>query len=222
MPVHVCASLLAGVVASLGLGVLFGAPPPSVAQVVAATIVILAALMLSYPAVRARLTRAGVPAQRSRKPLLLFVCGGNAVRSPMAAAIAEAELAALGNSADWRVESAGVAVEQPGAGIAPLAARALRELDVPVPRHESRPVTAALCLESDVVFCMTAAHREGILALAPELRGRVHCLDVDDVVEPAEADYRSHVDCARQLRALVRLRVGEVRVQRGPAVASGG
>jgi protein-tyrosine-phosphatase len=221
MPVHVCASLLAGVVASFGLGLLFGAPPPSVAQLVAASIVILAALMLSYPVIRARFRTADAPKAQSRH--LLFVCGGNAIRSPMAAAIAKAELATLGYDGDWPVRSAGVTVEQPGAGIAPMAAKALRALDVPVPRHESRAVTVALCLESDAVFCMTTAHRDAILALAPELAGRVHCLDDDgDLPEPTSQDYQSHVDCARQLRALVRRRIGEISVQRGSAVASGG
>jgi len=171
MPVHVCASLLAGVVASFGLGVLFGAPPPSVAQFVAAVIVIVAALMLSYPAVRAWFVAPEAPKERR---LVLFVCGGNAIRSPMAAAIAKTELAILGHDGDRPVTSAGVAVEQPGGGIAPMAAKALRALDVPVPRHESRAVSVALCLESDVVFCMTAAHRDAILALAPELTRRVH------------------------------------------------
>lgn len=221
MPVHVCASLLAGVVASFGLGLLFGAPPPSVAQSVAAAIVIVAALMLSYPAIRARFAVPEKPARIRR--LVLFVCGGNAVRSPMAEAIAKAELATLGRDGDWPVMSAGVAVEQPGGGIAPLAAKALRVLDVPVPRHESRAVTVALCLESDAVFCMTAAYRDAVLALAPELAGRVHRLDADgDVAEPTGRIAESYVDCARQLRVLVRRRISEISVQRGPAVASGG
>jgi protein-tyrosine-phosphatase len=222
MPVHVCASLLAGVVASFGLGVLFGAPPPSVAQIVAAAIVILAALMLSYPAIMARVAKPDVPAPATRRrPLLLFVCGGNAIRSPMAAAIAEAELAT--NGGGWLVTSAGVAVEQPGGGIAPMAAKALRELNVTVPRHESRKVTVALCLESDVVYCMTAAHQKAILALAPELRDRVFCLDRDgDVAEPAGRSRESYADCARQLRVLVRMRIGEISRQRGSAVAGGG
>lgn len=226
MPVHVCASLLAGVVASFGLGLLFGAPPPSVAQVVAAVIVIGAALMLSYPAIRARMIRVRTTHPKEHSRMALFVCGGNAIRSPMAAAIARTELTRLGHDGDWLVASAGVTVEQPGGGIAPLAAKALRELNIAVPRHESSAVTAALCLESDVVFCMTAAHRDAIVALAPELDGRVFCLDRDgDIAEPASQNYQSYVDCARQLRVLVRLRIGEIGKvdrQRGPAVAGGG
>jgi protein-tyrosine-phosphatase len=224
MPVHVCASLLAGVVASFGLGMLFGAPPPSVAQMVAAAIVILAALMLSYPSIVARFAVPAVlPSQEHRGPLLLFVCGGNAIRSPMAAAIAKAELAARGHDGDWIVVSAGVTVEQPGGGIAPLAAKALRELHVPVPRHESRDLTGELCLECDVVYCMTAAHRKAIVELAPELSERVHCLDCDgDVAEPAGQTYESYVDCAQRLQVLVRQRISEIDGQRGPAVVGGG
>lgn len=214
MPVHVCASLLAGVVASFGLGLLFGAPPPSAAQIIAAAIVIVAALMLSYPTIRAWVTVFGIarrPLRRSRRPLLLFICGGNAIRSPMAAAIAKAELATLGNNGDWRVLSAGVTVEQAGGGIAPMAAKALRELGVPVPRHESLALTAELCRESETVFCMTSAHRNAIVTLVPELDGRVECLDrAGDVAEPAGRTQQSYVDCARRLQVLVRERITEI------------
>lgn len=217
MPVHVCASLLAGVVASLGLGLLFGAPPPSTAQFVAAAIVIVAALLLSFPTILARVPTRVVPRssdQRSRRLVLLFVCGGNAIRSPMAAAIAEAELSALDHDGDRVVLSAGVAVEQPGGGIAPMAAKALREVGVPIPRHESRAVTADLCANSEMVFCMTAAHRRTILAPAPELDGRVRLLDPDgDVAEPDALRYESYVDCARQLQVLVRRQLGELGVR---------
>jgi hypothetical protein len=57
MPVHVCASLLAGVVASVALAGMFGATLPSSAQYVAAAIVIVAAFLLSYPTVRQYLER---------------------------------------------------------------------------------------------------------------------------------------------------------------------
>lgn len=224
MPVHVCSSLLAGVAASFLLSALFGAPAPSVAQFVASGLVILAALMLSYPTILAKFatptpTR---PRPLSGQPLLLFVCGGNAIRSPMAAAIAQAELATAARDSDWLVGSAGVAVEQAGGGIAPMAAKALRELEIPVPRHETRKLTAELCLESEAVFCMTAAHRKAIVALAPEVSERVHCLDGDgDVAEPAGGTYKSYVDCARLIQVLVRQRISDINRQYGSAVAGG-
>lgn len=54
MPVHVCASLLAGVAAALILGASFGTPAPTPAQLGAAACVVLAAFALNYPALRAR------------------------------------------------------------------------------------------------------------------------------------------------------------------------
>jgi protein-tyrosine-phosphatase len=228
VPVHVCSSLLAGVAASFGLAAMYGEPLPSAAQFVASATVILAALMLSYPTIQAkfrtRTTLTGLATQRvaderSRRQLLLFVCGGNAVRSPMAAAIAKTELATGGRDGDWLVGSAGVTVEQPGAGIAPLAARALRELNIPVPRHESRKLTRALCLESHAVFCMTEAQGQAIVNLAPELNGRVHRLGGEgDVAEPAAHVYEAYVDLAKRLQILVRQRISEIP-QSGSAIA---
>jgi len=119
MPVHVCASLLAGVAAALVLRAWFGTAAPSPAQLTAAACVVLAAFTLSYPALRARWLTAWAatrmatwrptgartpvlvaPAPPSREAvtarLLLFVCGQNTARSAMAEAIARAEIARAG------------------------------------------------------------------------------------------------------------------------------
>src|ERR671915_2279117 len=92
MPVSVAASMLAGVVASIALNTLYAAPLPSTAQYIAVGTVIAAALLLSYPTIQAYLSAQRRDKQEVRR--LLFVCGGNTSRSPMAAAIARAELAA--------------------------------------------------------------------------------------------------------------------------------
>jgi hypothetical protein len=72
MPVHVCASLLAGVAATFVLRGLFGSAAPSTAQFVAAGCVSAAALVLSFPAIMAVL--------RQRVPT------GTLVREPAAVA----------------------------------------------------------------------------------------------------------------------------------------
>ncbi|MGH2399656.1 MAG: hypothetical protein ACRDF6_07400, partial [bacterium] len=75
IPVHVCASLLAGVVASLALSGMFDARQPSSAQYVAAVTVILAAFMLSYPTVKVYIARkSGRPVVTQK--LIMFVCSG--------------------------------------------------------------------------------------------------------------------------------------------------
>lgn len=208
VPVNRCASLCSGVVASYGLAWLTGLATPGTGQLVATALVFLAILALSYPTLRTAMRRVSTPA---RRPALLFVCGGNAIRSPMAAAITKAELAAAGYDGDWRVMSAGVAVGKPGTPMAAHAANALRELKVPVPEHTSRQLTSVLCEQSGEVFCMTAAHRDAVLALVPGASDRVHCLDpAGDIAEPARHSYQSYLDCARQLRVLVRTRLPQL------------
>jgi protein-tyrosine-phosphatase len=198
VPVHVCSSLLAGVAASLGLRALFGVAPPSGAQVVAAAIVVVAALVLSYPSVVAMHREGWLFSQR----VMLFVCGGNTLRSPMAAAIARHELATAARRGAWRVLCAGVSVSRPGSPLAPSAADALASLGIRPPRHSSRAVTASMCFDSEVVFCLTSAHRSAVLALAPSMADRVVCLDPD-------GDVPETPDSAGRIQELVRLRVEE-------------
>lgn len=199
MPVHVCASLLAGVAASFALKLVYNAPAPSVAQLAAGVCVIAAALMLSYPALRARLGAAR--ATTTDRRLLLFVCAGNTVRSPMAEAITRAE---LGHDSAWEVASAGTAVTKPGGAIAPLAVKTLRELNIPVPRHESRPLTPDLIAQAHTIYCMTPGHRDAVIALAPEASDRTVVLDSNgDLPDPHHQPQVVYRQCADQLRDLI-------------------
>ncbi|WP_394829472.1 hypothetical protein [Pendulispora albinea] len=205
MPVHVCSSILAGVAASLGLNALYGMPPPSGAQLAATVCVVCAAFALSYPSIEQRLlARAQVP------KVLLFVCGGNTIRSPIAAAVAGVELAAAGAGHRVQVESAGVAVREPGRPLPQEAASVLRQMNVPVPAHASRPLTPALCAGSAAVYCMTRAHRAAVVEMAPYVSARVFCLDPrEDVAEPHGDSAQSYLDCALRIQELVRARVLE-------------
>ncbi|HZB28660.1 MAG TPA: hypothetical protein VE465_00695 [Streptosporangiaceae bacterium] len=249
MPVHVCASLLAGVVASFALHGFFGAALPSTAQYVAAVAVIGAAFLLSYPTIKAFAARRAGEPQVTRR-LILFVCGGNTSRSPMAAAIARAELAAItgtagngaagnetaGNGAAgagkwngkangnghgklngerlvrWEVDSAGVSVREPGAPLTPEAVAALLDLGVDAPLdHRSKQLTPAMCVDTDVVYCMTREQRERVIAIAPGAADRTICLDPADadVADPAGRAADAYRTTAARLRTLVRQRLQE-------------
>jgi protein-tyrosine-phosphatase len=216
MPVHVTSSLLAGVAASFALFGLYSAPLPSNAQYVAAAVVVLAALILSYPTLRDFVARRLGRHIDTRQ--LLFVCGGNTSRSPMAAAIARAELANANGNANngngnvrWKVGSAGVAVSTPGAPIAPDALNALLELDVDAPLdHQSRQLTPDICSEIDVVYCMTSAQRESVAAISPGAAERTVCLDpAADVADPSGQPREAYLECATRLRSLIRARLHE-------------
>jgi len=218
MPVHVCASLLAGVAASFVLHGLFGAPSPSTAQYIAGCCVVLAAFVLSHPAIRARLLQ-----RLPSSPFVLFVCGNNTVRSPMAAAIAAAELSAISGFGLRDVLCAGVTVTTPGQRMSPPAKTALRELDVPPGRHASRELTPRMCTASTAIYCLTEAHRTAVLELVPEVEDRVALLDPDgDVPEPARGSAESYVDCATRIQGLVRGRLAEwARSYPAPSTAEG-
>jgi protein-tyrosine-phosphatase len=211
VPVHVCASLLAGIVASYILHGAYDARLPSAAQYVAAASVICAALVLSYPTIRVYFARRRLPRTAGRQ--LLFVCGGNTSRSPMAAAIARAELAADAPIRHWDVSCAGVSVHSPGAPISSEAARVLLELGVEAPLdHRARQLTPTMCVNSDAVYCMTRGQRESVIAIAPEAAERTVCLDPDvDVPNPAGQSLDAYRDCAGRLGTLIR---GQLREHR--------
>lgn len=209
VPVHVCASLLAGIVASFILYGAYDAPLPSSRQYVAAASVICAALILSYPTIRAYFRRRRLPRTAARQ--LLFVCGGNTSRSPIAAAIAGAELAADASIRHWRVSCAGVSVSSPGAPISPEAVRVLLELGVEAPLdHRARQLTPVMCADSDAVYCMTRDQRESVIAIAPEAAEWTVCLDPDvDVPDPAGQSLDAYRDCAGRLQTLIRRHLGD-------------
>jgi protein-tyrosine-phosphatase len=128
----------------------------------------------------------------------------------MAEAITRAELAALGYDGDWRVASAGVSVPRPGGPIAPLAVKALRQLDIPVPRHESRPLTPELIAQAHTIYCMTPGHRQAVLAMVPDAADRTVVLDPDDdLPDPHGQPLSAYRDCADMLRAVIGRRLAE-------------
>ena len=80
--------------------------------------------------------------------MILFVCTGNTCRSPMAAALMRRRLDRAG-AGDIIVDSAGLAAG--GETVTPEAAAAMEEIGLPIAGRRSRPLTAALCREADII-----------------------------------------------------------------------
>jgi len=115
--------------------------------------------------------------------ILLFVCTGNLCRSPLAAALAERDLARrLGcppadlPARGYAVLSAGTAADA-GRPATPETVEAGRVRGLRLSPHRSRPLTPTLLDRADLVFVMEKAQRRTILEFFPGAAEKVRLLD---------------------------------------------
>jgi protein-tyrosine-phosphatase len=95
----------------------------------------------------------------------------------------------------------------PGLEASEHAVTALRNRGLDITGHRSRTVDHLGLSETDLVLTMTRRHKEHILALRPELAGRVHTVaeyagshdDIDDPFGGTLADYERTAQSLEQL-----------------------
>jgi len=109
---------------------------------------------------------------RDNAPLILFVCTGNQIRSPLAAAIFKGHLTESGLQGSYRVESAGTWT-LPGQSD-PLARETALRMGLDIEEHRSRLIDKDLLLEACLVIVMEQGQKEALEVEYPQVRGRVY------------------------------------------------
>jgi protein-tyrosine-phosphatase len=236
VPMHCGSSMLSGFTSTAVLAYFFAQKSPSMGQIVSAGFIVIALGFLSpmhhFDRVLSRLKctwerlihATGVETVSERvhpgqslpqaTRLFLFVCSGNTCRSPMAAAIANAEIAARFHvpyeameTVNARALSAGVSARV-GAPLTPEAQETLASMQVSVRPHAAQNLTAELAGQAEVIFCMTSAQRQAVIEMLPAVAGKTYCLGTQvDIDDPIGKGMAAYLDCARQIQKLVRLRL---------------
>jgi len=221
IPLFCGASFLAGYAAVFLLSVFFNVPAPPMSQFVSSAMIIGALALLSP--FHHRLEDAwdfltgglrGATMVSARERVILFVCSGNTCRSPMAAAISNAEIALRTGVpiGSIRAESAGL-TPRTGSPITAESNRALNGLTIAPSQHVARPLTPEQVAAADSIYCMTESQRQMLVQQFPDAASKAHCLDpAGDIPDPIGHGDEVYAEVARRLRDLVRMRFDEMGI----------
>ncbi|MBL7093475.1 hypothetical protein ISS22_05830 [candidate division KSB1 bacterium] len=106
--------------------------------------------------------------------VILFVCSGNACRSPIAEGILKKKLYPIFKDR-IRIHSAGtLGIENHPA--TPNAVSVAKEKGVDISGHSSKGITKDIVEEADLIFVMATLHRNFVVVNFPKTKNKVHLL----------------------------------------------
>lgn len=168
--------------------------------------------------------RAGVVSEQTLNRLsslmILLVCTGNTCRSPMAEVMARRMLGERLNCKPSELEDHGVLVmsaglsAMSGARPSPEAVSVMSKMGLQLADHESQMLTDHLVRQADVIWTMTASHRQAILSQWPEAARRTSVLgrNQSDIADPIGGPVEYYEQCARQIKAELEHRIRELEL----------
>jgi len=111
------------------------------------------------------------------------------------------------------VMSAGIA-SMMGGRAAVEAIETMSSLGLDLSGHETQPLTEPLARHADVIYAMTRAHREAIVAQWPSAAERTEVLASDDtdICDPIGGPVERYRCCAERIQAELETRINELEL----------
>ncbi len=150
---------------------------------------------------------------------IMFVCTGNACRSPMAVGLFRLKVAQKLGCEPEELAQRGLEVFSSGTmGLtgAPASANAIEaagELGADISQHLSEGLNKENIGRADHILVMTQGHLQEVLRLVPEAKNKTKCLDrKGDIGDPMGQDLQGYQQCADLLSESIEYLVKELRI----------
>ncbi|WDE14285.1 hypothetical protein [Thalassomonas haliotis] len=197
IPVNRCASLLSGVCASLLLYFFFAGQSISFVQICSAFAICLALSLMSFFDMK-QISGHPHSVENPMQRIWLFICDGNRMRSPMAAAICNKVLESHvlqpsngENSRDIYAESAALQLGEKR--FMPDAAKAaLADFHIQLDDHRAQQVTEEHIHRAEKIYCMNSKQCRELIALYPWIAAKVVNLGGEAEIAKPEGTHKQH------------------------------